>query len=113
MQFAYRLAGLLGCTVGELPTRIGWQEWVEWRAWWELEPWGETRADLRQSVAIAYQLAPHMPAGRELPGLTWPYYDEADEVSDEALQAAAEAERRRWAEWEAGRKRNSSDGHNG
>lgn len=110
LQAAFRLAALLGCAVGELPARVGYDEWIEWLAWWELEPWGEPRADLRQSVGIAYQLAPYLPAGRELPRLIWPYYDEAEEIDDATMQAAAEAERRRWADWEVSRKRKVIDG---
>ena len=103
---AHRLAALIGCTVGELPDRLTWQEWIDWQAWYQLQPWGEERADLRQSVAIGYQLAPYLPAEQELPSLVWPYYDD-DGLDAEAMQAAAAAEQARWAEWEATRPRGS------
>lgn len=97
---------MIGCSLVELPTRVGWDEWLLWRAWYAIEPWGESRADLRQSVAIAYTLSPYLSRGTELPQLVWPYYDSEDDLpTPEELQAAAEAERVRWAEWEASRKR--------
>jgi hypothetical protein len=93
-----------------LPTRVGWDEWLVWRAWYGIEPWGESRADLRQTVAIAYTLSPYLQGGAELPQLVWPYYDTEDDLPTvEELRAAAEAERVRWAEWEAGRKKVTGD----
>jgi hypothetical protein len=91
--------------VGELPDRLTWDEWIDWQAWYQLQPWGEERADLRASVGIAYALAPYMPPGAELPALQWPYYEGEAEIDIESLAAAAEAERLRWEEWEATRPR--------
>lgn len=105
MQLALRVAGLIGCTLAELPQRIGWDEWLIWEAWYDLEPWGEWRADLRQSVAIAYQLAPYLPAGRELPAVVWPYYETEEELDLAKLQEQLEADQQRWAEWDATRPR--------
>lgn len=99
------MASLLGCTLAELPHRVGYDEWLTWCAWYELEPWGESRADLRQSVGIAYHLAPYLAAGAELPAVTWPYFEEAEQLDVAAMQAAAEAERQRWEEWERTRPR--------
>lgn len=102
------MAGLIGCSLRELPERIGWDEWLLWRAWYQIEPWGENRADLRQSVGLAYTLAPYLPRGSELPALTWPYYSDSDELPAEQLQAAADAERVRWDAWEASRRRKTT-----
>jgi hypothetical protein len=90
--------------VRELPDRVPWEEWCEWRAWYEIEPWGEYRADLRQAAAVSYQLSPYLPSNTELPGLVWPYWDESDHVDVEAIKAAAAEERAKWDEWERSRK---------
>ena len=95
--------------MGELPERLGWDEWIRWLAWWELEPWGEARADLRQAVALSYTLAPYLRRDTELPALTWPYWDQdGEELDVEALRALAAAEAKRWAEWDATRRRGVS-----
>lgn len=103
MQFAFRLAGLLGCTVAELPERISWDEWISWQAWYSLQPWGDERADMRSAVAVAYQLAPYLPREAELPTFQYPY-SEDEPLDPEQLKAAAEAEQRRWDEWEQERR---------
>ena len=114
LQLAHRLAAAIGCAVRELPERIGWDEWVAWRAWWEIEPWGEPRADLRAAAGVTYQLAPYLPRGAELPRLLWPYWDEADgEPTPEEMKAAVEAERARWEAWEAERKAKRGGGEKG
>jgi hypothetical protein len=104
LQFAYRLAGLLGCTVADLPELVTWDEWIGWQAWYDLQPWGEERQDQRTAVAIAYQLAPYLPKETELPSLQYPYSQD-DAIDPEQLKAAAETEARRWAEWDAERRR--------
>ena len=95
---------MLGCTVSELPGRVSWDEWICWRAWYLLQPWGEERQDLRSAVAISYQLAPYLPRESELPTLTYPYTED-EPIDPEQLKAAAEAEARRWAEWDAERRK--------
>jgi len=40
----------LGCTVKELLRRITYRELREWFAYYNIEPFGEWRADLRQAI---------------------------------------------------------------
>ena len=40
-------------TVGELLDRISSRELSEWMAYAQLEPWGETRADLRAGIVAS------------------------------------------------------------
>lgn len=40
-------------TVGELLARISSRELSEWAAYYELEPWGEERADLRAGIVAS------------------------------------------------------------
>jgi len=49
-RFYFRLALALGCTVEELLDRITALELDEWLAYYNLEPWGEERADLRAGI---------------------------------------------------------------
>ena len=94
----------MGRTVDELLRSISWDEWIRWQAYYEIEPWGEERADGRLAVEIAYLLTPYLPTGTELPDLAWPYFGEDAEAPDPAtVEAEIEAYRRRWAEWEAER----------
>jgi hypothetical protein len=49
-------------------------EFLEWFARYEMQPWGEHRADLRQIVLLSYLLAPFQGEhSAELPELVWPY----------------------------------------
>ncbi len=43
----------LGCTVAELLDRISTHELDEWLAYYQLEPWGEERADLRAGIVAS------------------------------------------------------------
>lgn len=40
-------------TVEEMLERMSSRELTEWRAYWEIEPWGEERADLRVGTLSA------------------------------------------------------------
>jgi hypothetical protein len=40
-------------TVAELLDRMSSREFSEWMAYYELEPWGEERADLRQAMTTS------------------------------------------------------------
>lgn len=97
----------MGCTVAELPERIGWQEWIDWLAYWEIEPWGEARADERAAAGICYQLAPYLPKEMDLPQLAYPYFESSVPTREEIeeMQRAVREHTERWAEWERGRKK--------
>jgi hypothetical protein len=77
-----------------------------WQAYFEVEPWGELRADLRQAAGIAYNKAECLPDDAELPNLQFPYWEnEQEETIDfAARQQAIEDHTRRWAEWERDRR---------
>jgi len=49
----FRLALALGMPVRELLARVGSDELTEWMAFYQLEPFGEMRADLRSGVVAA------------------------------------------------------------
>jgi hypothetical protein len=52
-KFYHRLAIALGMTVRELLQRMDSRELVDWIAYWQLEPWGEERADLRAGIVAS------------------------------------------------------------
>lgn len=52
-RFAFRLALALGCTVRELLQRIDSEELTLWHAYYNLEPWGEERADIRAAIVAS------------------------------------------------------------
>ena len=52
-RFAFRLALALGMTVRDLLQKIGSDELSEWMAFYELEPFGEFRADFRGGLIAA------------------------------------------------------------
>lgn len=52
-RFVFRLALALGATVAELEQRMGVLELTEWMAYYQIEPFGEERADLRAGIVAA------------------------------------------------------------
>lgn len=40
-------------TVGDLLRRMSGEEFAQWAAYYRIEPWGETRADLRNGVVAS------------------------------------------------------------
>jgi hypothetical protein len=49
----FRLASKLGCTVGELPNRMSYEEFIEWTIFYKYEPWGSSTDDTRNAVLAA------------------------------------------------------------
>jgi hypothetical protein len=49
----FTLALALGCPVAELSRRLTSAELTEWAAYYNLDPWGEDRADLRAGIVAA------------------------------------------------------------
>ena len=46
----FRLALALGKTISELQQTLTHSEFIDWCAFYQLEPWGENRADLRAGI---------------------------------------------------------------
>ena len=49
----FRLALALGRTVGELRAVLSHTEFREWCLYYQIEPWGEDRADLRAGIVAS------------------------------------------------------------
>ena len=54
--FAFRLAALFGCPVGELMARLTIGEFREWMAYDQIEPFGEGRMVLQAAMAMRQQM---------------------------------------------------------
>tara|TARA_R100000808_G_scaffold22981_1_gene50464 strand:+ start:652 stop:906 length:255 start_codon:yes stop_codon:yes gene_type:complete len=65
-----------------------WPQFVTWRALWELSPWGEDRADLRQAVAISYHLQTLAELDEPPPDITYPYFGESEPETQIDLAAS-------------------------
>ncbi|TXH06678.1 MAG: DUF4035 domain-containing protein [Rhodocyclaceae bacterium] len=52
-RFSFRLALSLGMPVRELLARIGSDELTEWMAFYQLEPFGDFRADFRSGIVAS------------------------------------------------------------
>lgn len=85
--------------MAELRAGLDVAELADWLAYWDVEPWGETRADERMGVGLYYQLSPYMTddAG-DPPELTYPYFPDPVQAAAE-IAAAREAYRQQEAEW--------------
>ena len=62
-----------------------WETFCRWEAYYELEPWGETRGDLRQLALAMNLLAGRLPRGTQIPSLIYPYWPD---TGDSDLSAA-------------------------
>ena len=79
------------------------EEFAEWRAYYRLEPWGETRADLRSAQVALWvsalagakgkRLTDFLPSGMVPAVEAW----EAQREAPKATDAASEAEQRKAA----------------
>lgn len=97
----HRLALRLGKTVAQLRAELDVAELVDWLAYWDVEPWGEARADERMGVQLYYQLSPWMDSeAAEPPSLAYPYFEDPEEAAA-AIAAAREEYQRLEAEWAA------------
>ena len=77
--------------MGVHPWSISYVDYLAWREYYECEPWGETRADIRQAVLMRAVLAPHRRPGQPAPDL-WPLYPYQEPMPDvEWTEASAEA----------------------
>jgi len=79
--------------VRELSDRLTVHELAGWYALWELDPWGETRADIRAGIngaavcrAMGAKVSPHD---------LMPQFDRQEQQHDQALGLAA------WKAWVA------------
>ncbi|MEM6560043.1 MAG: hypothetical protein AAF656_00450 [Planctomycetota bacterium] len=62
-------------TVRELLARTDSRELAEWMAYFDLDPWGEQRADLRAGTIAATVANAHHPRGRFKPSDFMPKFD--------------------------------------
>lgn len=83
---------------------MDWDEFRDWQAYYDLEPWGEERADFRQAVAVAYANIGWLPDDAKLPDLLWPYFPEAEQIDFDAVRQAVEEHTDHWADWERERR---------
>lgn len=59
---------------------LSWSQFMDWRARYELQPWGEERADARGAAHTTLGMAPFSKSTRNLPTPMWPYF-EAEKAS--------------------------------
>lgn len=100
----FRLALALGRTVQELRASLSYTEFQEWCLYYQIEPWGESRADLRAGIVASTVANVHslFMAGeaRHVPADFMPYLEapadpillvEERELTDDELAAWADA----------------------
>jgi len=83
----FRLALAMGRTIQELRSTLSYAEFCEWCLYYQIEPWGEDRADLRAGI-VASTIANY--AGKlraegadpALPADFMPYLERAETAAD-------------------------------
>ena len=90
------LCQVLGCPHPEdlerPPWNLTWRKFEDWLAWWEINPWGQVRADMRAAVPWGIIGALFDPTAQP-PNALFPYWDAQDQVqidvdaSFDAMQA--------------------------
>ena len=100
----FRLALAMGRTIRELRATLSYAEFQEWGLYYQIEPWGEDRADLRAGI-IASTIANYAgkvradKADLALPADFMPYLDRSEPeapaddrpLTDDELAAWADA----------------------
>lgn len=71
---------------------------MDWFAKWELGPWGEKRADLRNAALVCWLMRPHLEDPPEPPAIDFPYFEgtEAEAIDVTAGLANLEEHKRRY-----------------
>ena len=85
-RFWFRLALALGKTVKEAQEGMTSREFAEWAAYYDLEPFGERRADLRAG-RICATFANVMGGGKATPADFMPSFEPAQPESPAVMRA--------------------------
>ena len=81
---------LWGCTLQEAMSRCDSRQYAEWRAYYEVEPWGEERADLRSAIIACTIANVHRGKGKAFePGDFMPEFDKPAKKQQTAAEMAA------------------------
>jgi hypothetical protein len=99
----FRLALAMGRTIQELRAVLSYREFCEWCLYYQIEPWGEERADLRAGI-VASTIASY--AGKErsmsappaLPADFMPYLDRPEPAEPAEDQPLTDEELAKWAD---------------
>jgi hypothetical protein len=99
----FRLALAMGRTIQELRAVLSYAEFQEWCLYYQIEPWGEERADLRAGI-VASTIASY--AGKErsmsappaLPADFMPYLDRPEPAEPAEDQPLTDEELAKWAD---------------
>lgn len=87
-------------------------QWRDWIAYYDIEPWGETRADQRQMALLGWLFSPF--GNSPPPQAEYPYFEHEAFDAEAASQQLAEHQQRirdELAEWENERARRNGNGH--
>lgn len=70
-----------------IPRELSSVQYREWVQYFELEPWGELRADQRHAAGVLWSISPYLKEHTELPELHYPYFADI-ETEDEFVARA-------------------------
>ena len=82
----------MGCTVEWLESNLSYRELTEWIAYYEIEPWGEERADLRMGIetsSLVRLWADPKKAKAITPTMFMPYYEPPPKRQKSAVEMLA------------------------
>ncbi|HMW57858.1 hypothetical protein [Accumulibacter sp.] len=99
----FRLALAMGRTIQELRAVLSYAEFQEWCWYYQIEPWGEDRADLRAGI-VASTIANY--AGKlraegadpAIPADFMPYLDRPEQAPQAEAQTLSDDELAAWAD---------------
>lgn len=99
----FRLALAMGRTIQELRAVLSYAEFQEWCWYYQIEPWGEDRADLRAGI-VASTIANY--AGKlraegadpAIPADFMPYLDRPEHAPQAEAQTLSDDELAAWAD---------------
>lgn len=108
----FRLALAMGRTLKELRAVLSFAEFQEWCLYYQIEPWGETRADLRSGI-IASTLHNIYASwvgsnGQATPSDYMPYLDQDEQEKRRMHHQTISAEEADWIAAATGNRREAS-----